>query len=531
MPKPNASLLLLLVVCAGAALTSATAQEHWRSRLYPTDWTPTHADAAGRFLHDFSYAGYGNGEAPPPPDATRLTVDACSDFGADNTATEDATAPVQAAIDAVEGRGGGVVLLPAGLYRCDGVLVVDGSGVVLRGMGPAATRLQFTRTAKMAWKAHITFRGKLRHGAAVPLAADAPNRAVTVQVNDAGIFAPGDDVCIGWTITDAFVAEHNMTGTWKAFNGKWRPFFRRRIAAIDMQQTPHTVTFDVPLRYAARLRDGASIRKETGHLTECGLEQLGVSSAVARKQAWSQNGVRTILVQGAKDCWVRGIHSFPSPLPEAKGHHLQNGGIRVLDSKRVTVAECRMARAQNRGGGGCGYLFEISRSNEVLTVDCVAEHGRHNFIQNWDFGTTGCVWLRCTSTGSRALHARIDPIGTPAFSEYHHSLAMACLVDQCTLNDGWYCGNRRDWSSGAGTTATQCVFWNTNGRGKVGSWQAGMGYVIGTRDVGVRTGLRGRWAKGSAPEDYVEGREQGGTLLPQSLYEDQRRRRLPREAR
>ena len=37
----------------------------WRSVLYPKDWTPGFA-VDGAFLHDFSYAGYHNGEDPLP---------------------------------------------------------------------------------------------------------------------------------------------------------------------------------------------------------------------------------------------------------------------------------------------------------------------------------------------------------------------------------------------------------------------------------------------------------------------------------
>ena len=42
----------------------------WRSTLYPEDWTPASTDAEGRYLPDFSYAGYRNrtpNQAAPPP--------------------------------------------------------------------------------------------------------------------------------------------------------------------------------------------------------------------------------------------------------------------------------------------------------------------------------------------------------------------------------------------------------------------------------------------------------------------------------
>ena len=498
----------------------------WRSRLYPPDWSPDHVADEGMFLHDFSYAGYRNGEAPLPDASPEPVIDVAAEFGADPRGEADSTAAIQAAVDRVSRLRGGTVLLPAGLYRCDGVIAVGSSGVVVRGEDPERTRVFFTRSEGMGGRAHITFRGNVRRVEGAMLAEDAPNRSRRVRVAAAGDLAPGDDIAVGWVITDAFVEEHGMTGTWKVFNGKWRPFFRRRVVEIDARTTPATIALDVPLRYRARVRDDASVRVESGYLHDCGLRDLSIATAVDWEGAWSQHRVHAVAFRGVRDGWVRRVHSFPSPLPQAKGHHLQSGGIYVLDCKRVTVAECRMSKAQNRGGGGDGYLFEISRSSEVLTRECTASGGRHNFIQNWDFGTSGCVWLRCTSRGSRALKTRHVPVGFPAYCEYHHSLAMACLVDRCTLEDGWYGGNRRDWSSGAGATVTQSVYWNTRGGGAIRSWQHGHGYVIGTEGVKVETALSGRSARGSGPEDTVEGVGRGRWLEPQSLYIDQLRRRL-----
>ncbi|MBX7258093.1 MAG: hypothetical protein K1Y02_17160, partial [Candidatus Hydrogenedentes bacterium] len=134
--------------------------------------------------------------------------------------------------------------------------------------------------------------------------------------------------------------------------------------------------------------------------------------------------------------------------------------------------------------------------------------------------------LRCRSAGSTNMVSKDIPVGLPAYCEFHHSLSMACLVDSCLLDDGWYAGNRRDESSGAGHTSTENVFWNTRGNGKIRSYQYGVGYVIGTSGVSVSTSLLNVPAEGTAPEDYVEGIGSGLTLEPRSLYEDQRSRRL-----
>ncbi|MCC6490166.1 MAG: hypothetical protein IT364_21960 [Candidatus Hydrogenedentes bacterium] len=497
----------------------------WRSALYPEDWTPGFTDTQGRFLHDFSYAGYHYGEETLPEVKGMAVFNAAKDFGADKTGVSDSTAAIQAAIDAAE-VDGGVVFLPTGLYRCDGVLTVNASGVVIRGNGPANTRLYFTKSEGMAYSNHITFKGAIYQRSDVPLAQDAEARSFDVRVNDASDLNPGDEISVGWVITDAFVEQHGMSGFWQAFNGTWRPFFRRTIVDIDRGVSPVRLILDVPLRYPALVRDSASVRRETGYITESGIEDLAVSNAVAWDAAWDIYQVHAIMISNAADCWVRNIESFASPYEAAGGYHLQSGGIAVVDSKRITVAECVMQLAQNRGTGGSGYLFEISRGNEILIRDCTGLQGRHNFIQNWDFGTTGCVFLRCYSSGSTNVLTRDLPIGVPAYCEYHHSLATACLVDQCLLEDGWYAGNRKTDSSGAGHTSTQCVFWNTGGAGDLLSFQYGTGYIVGTESIKVKTSLGFTMAEGSAPADYVEGQGKGSKLEPQSLYEDQLARRL-----
>ncbi len=507
-------------------LVGCPPSESWRSQLYPEDWAPGYEDAEGRFLHDFSYAGYQNGEVEIPTDPPGEFLDVITLYGADPQGGSDATAAIQAAIDDACGLGGGIVYLPAGLYRCDGQISVRCSGVVIRGEGPDLTRVYFTSVAGMSGRSHITFDGSLAQGPDLPLAVDGENRSHVVYLDDASGLSLGDDVSVGWVITDEFVEEHGMTGTWVVFSGQWKPFFRREVVALDLGSTPHAVTLDVPLRYPAKLRDGASVRRETGHIRECGLEALGISNAVDVEEAWTEERVHAILFSDACDSWIRNVHSFPSPHEGAGGYHLQNGGMRIISSKRFTVEGCRMEDAQNRGGGGCGYLFEITTSNEVLLRDCAGIAGRHNFVQNWDFGTTGCVFLRCTSDEGRCTYGPYDPIGKACYSEYHHSLAMACLVDQCTLGDGWYGGNRGDWSSGAGHSVTESVYWNTTGPGVLNSWQYGWGYIIGTKNLIANTLLVGGSAAGTEPEDWTEGLGGGDLLVPASLYEDQLALRL-----
>jgi len=286
----------------------------------------------------------------------------------------------------------------------------------------------------------------------------------------------------------------------------------------------------VPIRYPAKTRDGASVRREKGFLTGVGVESLGIANAASWDEAWSVDRTHAIEIAHAADSFVRDVVTFPSPnAPESgkgAGAHLLSGGILVRESKRVTVEHVELSLAQNRGGGGNGYLFEIQRSSEVLNADSKGTAGRHNFIQNWGFGTTGCVFLRVESRDGKNVLSKDDSSAFTALSEFHHSLATANLVDSSLFDDGFSIVNRNDESTGAGHTGTENALWNSRGKGMLRSLQHGWGYVIGTLGLSVVTESVLPMALGTEPVDLVEGQELGATLEPPSLYEDQRKRRL-----
>jgi hypothetical protein len=504
----------------------------WRSLLYPEDWTPSTTHESEAFLHDFSWAGYQNGEQELPEGIVGFTIDVTS-LGADPSASSDSTSAIQAAIDEVSVAGGGVVYFPTGLYRLDDHITVTSSQVILKGDGPAASQLYFTRTTSMTDASSITFTGANTVEAEVPLIADAEARSHVLSVEDASVFEVGDDIEIGWTITEAFVESHGMTGTWQAFNGTYMTFFRRDIISIDSESTPNKITVDAPTRYPALVSNNAKVRRVSGMLKEVGVRDLGLANAISWDAAWSYDRAHVLAMDYVADGFVANVHSFnpPTAPQEALGQedHLQSGGIIVRFSKRVTIKDCDMREAENRGSGGNGYLFEILQSSEILHDGCVAHAGRHNFIQNWGFGTTGCVWKDCISTGGEKWFTKDIPFGVTGFSEYHHSLATANLVDGGTWDDGWGAVNRGSYSSGAGHSSTQCVFWRLGGTGSIESRQYGQGYVIGTApDISVYVGV-GTFSssgEGTEPEDWVEGEGEADTLEPASLYNDQLARRL-----
>ena len=113
----------------------------WYSSLYPENWTPGYTNSKGQFLHDFSYAGYEKGEKELPNSMPGLFANV-KDYGADSTGTNDSTAAIQSAINAVQNAGGGTVYLPLGTYKVKpsanenaSALKITGSNIIFKGDG------------------------------------------------------------------------------------------------------------------------------------------------------------------------------------------------------------------------------------------------------------------------------------------------------------------------------------------------------------------------------------------------------------
>jgi hypothetical protein len=536
--------VLALAVGALTALSSS-APAQWRSTLYPEDWTPGYADEQGRFLHDFSYAGYHMGEVNIPPDPCGATLDVTqAPYHADHTGVLDATLAIQAAIDAAGAAGGGIVYLPPGTYRikppsgADCALSISHSGVVLRGAGPGETFL-FNDETYMRFKSVIRVAPPGWTGWHDPL----PNTEVKI-VQDVGYpvnvipvvattipggrkptprFHEGDWVVLRADCTEDFIAEHGMSGLWDAsLRGIT---FYRRVTAVDTDD--NTITVDIPTRYYLKMRDNARVYKVPPHLAEIGVEGLSIgmrenltpglgdndydTSGTAAYEVHSSQGMEFFHVV---DGWIQNVQTYWPPVNANDWHTLSNI-ILLNQSRNITVRGCVVAKPQYEGGGGNGYGYTLSGS-DCLLVDCNAFHTRHNydFKSMW---TSGNVVLNCTTRDSRLAN------------DFHMHLSPANLIDSMYVDGGFLEARYR--ASGTvlhGHSTTESVFWNTWGTARCGkrvivSRQWKWGYVIGTS--GPAFGVQRGTQDNTAPEDFLEGEGQGETLVPQSLYLDQCLRR------
>ncbi len=535
---PILTLTCLLITGAIPLFEASFADENevWRSQYYPEDWVPGYTDDDGRFLHDFSYVGYHRGERPIPDDPPGIFLDVTDPpYEADPTGETDSTPAIQAAIDVAGLSGGGVVYLPAGEYRIapggnrDSALRIQHSGVVLRGDGPDATFL-FNDSTDMRRKAIIRARPEEggnwfdpKPDTKTPLAEDAIAPDKHVIVEDAARLEEGDWIVITHDVTEPFVAEHaeHLVEDWP---GRLPGVaFYRQVTGVDADT--NRVDIDIPLRYDLKTRDEARLYQVPPHIEEVGVEDLSIGNREHPGDTWGfedyrDEGTAAYDVHGSyaisfnhvTNGWVSRVHTYRPEVNEGP-HHLVSNMLVMNYCRGVTVRDCDFRHAQYRGGGGNGYGY-VMRGNDCLIQHCYGKELRYVYDFKSMFAN-GNVVHRSVSDG--------------VTSDFHMHLSVSNLLDNLELLDGaiFNARERPYTASPHGITTNQSVFWNTLGEGE-GDFlidvrgQSGNSFIIGTR--GPRTRVRG------LDEDhhgvYYEGEGQGAALEPESLYEDQLKRRL-----
>ena len=540
----------VLAVLTGPLVATATPDDRGpvRSELYPEHWQPARPDAEGRFLHDFSYAGYGYGAEVPREVPGRVVDVTDPAYGADRTGTQDATAAIQAAIDDVGAEGGGTVLLPAGTYRVlppddsRAVLHVAHDGVLLRGEGAGRTRL-YAATAENMRSRAVVLVGPDRsdwhhwHAAAVSPGAIALTRDVTaptrtVHLADVAPLAVGDWVVLAADTTEEWLAEHPVgaeeawgTGTLEAL------VLHRRITAVDPDAG--TVELDIPTRYPMLRRDGVRLVPVEPPVLGSGVADLALGMRqsdlpgspddeddhdLPGTSGQQAHQAVAIAFNDAVDGWVVRVQSY-RPADNADEVHLLSAGVHVRDARNVTIADTDLRHPQYRGAGGNGYLYHLMGSDSLVR-DAYAEGGRHNYLVQAVQATGNVVLDSRAVDGERA-------------TELHRHLSAANLFDNLTLDGDTLEMRYREVSTHA-HSATQSVMWNVSGtdctRGRLAvSQQYGWGYVIGTSGAGDCALVENPGGQGTEPRDWVELLGEGDRLEPRSLYLDQLDRRHERD--
>ena len=465
------------------------------------------SDEDGNHIPDYSYVGYKNGEEALP---TIAVVKEISPVAGDNTAH------IQAAIDEVEalvlntnGHRGALLLLP-GEYPVSGELIINRSGVVLRGSGDGENATTNTiirgvgnvpdeRTLiRIGTNNKSGFGGQVAGTRQDIMSPYIPAGSRTIEVADASVYNVGDNIIIKHPSTAAWLAAVDNGGV--ASDAPWEPntinlVFNRHITSIDGNKiqvaTPIYDTLDRSLSQSyVYTYNGNS------QLKECGVENLRIfveSSGVTGRDH-VKIGIHMI---GVDNSWVQGVTIL----------RVSDQGVKFDEATRCSVIDTNVLDMHGPISGGWRYNFEVTDfCNNILFENCTASNGRHTFVANGASDVNGIVFTNCSSSGDYTR------------SESHRRWSQGVLWDNISWTNTNATGilglhNRGSYGTGHGWTLTNGVAWNISAPSNQIAIQKppiGQNYAIGC-DATVNGEAPFRH-----PVGYIEGT--GENLRIQSLY-------------
>jgi hypothetical protein len=489
-------------------------------------------DAAGNQIPDFSYAGYKNSVVPIP---TNAVVDSVSPVPGDNT-TNIQNAINRVAARSLDGNGfRGTLLMKAGRYRVSGILNLNASGVVLRGVGEGSDSLTNTiilatgdslaqpqvliagggtgGSNSSAWSGSLTSN--------VNIVTDSVHVGdKTFQVANASLFSFGDNIVIyhpdttPWKRAVDWGGVPNDTGITSYWAGVTIPIkYNRYITAID----GNNVTIDAPVfnTLVRSLSQSYIYKTDRNNIkTNIGIENLRVDIINPYNQLpTNSNGDERHHAQDAiwlgkiEDSWVRNCTVL----------HFVHSGFETSIATRVTIDSCTAIDPISIITGSRRYNFNTYIASQlILFSNCYASYGRHSYVSNGTSTVSGVVFYNCTAEE------------TYAPSEGHRLWSQGLLYDNVkdintnvATSDhvlGLY--NRGNFGSGHGWASVHSVAWNCSTGTRAIIIQkppTAQNYAIGC--FGNVTGVTPP-APFSNPQGYIEGINVSA-LNPQSLYKAQ----------
>jgi len=527
---------IILIILTAEILSNVTtfSQSTWQSKIVHFDSNGKlvyYPDNEGNKIPDFSYAGYKNGTVPIP---FIPVVDSVSPISGDNTEN------IQNAINRVKSRSvdangfRGAILMKAGEYRVSGTILLDGSGMVLRGAGEDFDTLNNTviyATGDSLSQPTVIIAGGGKTGSNGTAWSSAMTSDVNIisdtvyvgdrsfKVADASPFTVGDNIVIvhpktiSWLQAVNFGGVPNDTGASSYWAGtNLTILYNRYITGIN----GNSITIDAPI-FATFIKSLSQSyiykTNRSGILTNIGIENLRVDIKNPFNQSTASKGDERNHAQDAiwlgkiEDSWVRHCTAL----------HFVQSGFKTSIATRVTIDSCSAIDPISIITGERRYNFNTYVASQlILFSNCYARYARHAYVSNGTSTVSGIVFYNCTSEESENS------------SEGHRLWSQGLLYDNFkdintnVKSSNYVLGlyNRGNLGSGHGWAAVNSVAWNCNtGTNNIIIQKppTAQNYAIGC--FGVATGQKPP-APFQQPEGYIEGMYQEG-LLPQSLYIEQ----------
>jgi len=501
--------------------STVSTKENWNSTILYKGGDGSlvyHSDENGNRIPDFSHAGYRGGGVALPKIPVRITLNP-SETGNDTQQIQQALDEV-GALEPDENGHRGAVLLNPGNYRISSRIIINQSGVVLRGSGDETDPAQNTiiSAAKAIGSVSIQVGNgtvNWNYSAGSPIS-EIVTEFVAVgnrhfEVADASGFTVGDDIIIFHRATQAWIEAVDYGGNSPTHPDVWKPsdsniniVMKRNISGIS----GNIIELDVPVyNHLNRSLSESIVYKVNlgGQVAEAGVEHFRLVLESDGPLA-NNHGNSAIVFNGVTHSWAYGVTVL----------HFRYTGIGANNSTFVTIQNSQALEPHSPIDGGYRYNFNaMARANNILFTDVHASYGRHCFVSNGTTSVSGVVFHNGTS--ENAYNS----------SEGHRRWSMGLLFDKLVFREavtstliGLY--NRGTYGTTHGWSSAHSVAWNNDpGAGKkivIQQPPTAQNYGIANRETVTGDGPF------AGPTGFIEGTGQVPELT--SLYEAQLHDRL-----
>jgi hypothetical protein len=403
-----------------------------------------HIDSLGNRMPDFSYAGYQAGEVIIPTIDVKAVVPVIHG---------DATLHIQTALDYVASlpldKYGfrGAVLLREGDYEVKGSLMINASGIVLRGSGFVENGTKIIATGQSR-STLIQIKGqgqRLLEESKRITDSYVPVNATSVTLSNVKSIRIGDRILINRPSTQRWINELGMDHFGGGITSLgWKPGSRdlnwdRMVTAIK----GNTVSFDAPITTALDTTYGGGT--VTKYIWKDLVENVGIENIVL-ESIFDKNNPKdenhrwmAITMDNVEDAWVRQVIF----------RHFSGSAVSIQsNARRITVEDCMSLQPVSEIGGQRRYTFTTT-GQQCLFQRLYAEFGYHDFSVGF-LAAGPNVFVQCFSKEALNFSGAID------------SWSSGALFDNVDIDgQALSFNNRGQDGNGAGWAASSSVFWQS----------------------------------------------------------------------
>lgn len=405
--KPAAGILRVVALAALSTLASGLAAADLIPADRLVDWTPG------------VMVGVPGGI---PTDRTRLIDVTQAPYNADKTGNQDATGPIQSAVNAAQG--GDIVYIPAGTYTFSGGISLK-SGITLRGAGIGRTTLiprggvdfiKISNYTQSFW-AEDAYNDRI-------IPAGVAKGSTVLTVSDTSNFNVGWMAQISHQSSTDPYDNPIETSPWSNSNGfAW--LRRQKVRIVAKTATTLTISPGLYAKGTKKLRVSPALY----HGSSVGVEGLSIDMN-------NSTGYAGITYGGISNSWIKDVKIWGT----------KNYSVVISDCLQSEIRGCYFDELNHIGSSGAGLLMH--NSSGILVEDNIFTMQSSSI--EVDHGCSGNVFgynLILSTANSIALNANHGPhnsynlyegnVMTTFISDGYHGSAS-----HDTLYRNWIIGTR-----------------------------------------------------------------------------------------